>query len=84
MGTSQSPVLSEHLSTLILGETTLESPIGSNSADTVYTNNPSFVSLRVSWTSSYQPSGLPQPEAPYIQSVGLGVVAAEATAVVNS
>ncbi|XP_038044290.1 uncharacterized protein LOC119718928 [Patiria miniata] len=86
MGISQAPVLSEHHATLINGTTTLESPTVQGSTDTVYTNVQDFVSLRINWTSSYQPTGLPDLSGgghPYIQSIGLGVVEARATAVVN-
>ncbi|XP_038077171.1 uncharacterized protein LOC119745019 [Patiria miniata] len=86
LGSSQTPVLSEHRATLITGITTLESPTVQGSTDTVYTNVPNFMSLRINWISSYQPIGLPDPSGgghPYIQSIRLGVVEARATAVVN-
>ncbi|XP_038077172.1 uncharacterized protein LOC119745020 [Patiria miniata] len=67
MGISQAPVISEHHATLINGTTTQESL-----TDTVYTNARDFVGLRINWTSSYQPTGLPDPSGgghPYIQSI---------------
>ncbi|XP_038077173.1 uncharacterized protein LOC119745021 [Patiria miniata] len=86
MGMSQAPVISEHHATLINGTTTLESPTVQGSTDTVYTNVQDFVSLRINLTSSYNHTGLPDLSGgghPYIQSIGLGVVEARATAVVN-
>ncbi|XP_022103276.1 uncharacterized protein LOC110986013 isoform X2 [Acanthaster planci] len=86
MGSSQSPTLSEHRATLTLGTTTLESPSAQGSTATVYTNVHNFTSLRIGWTSSYRPNGLPDPSGgghPYVHSRGLGVVSARVTAVVK-
>jgi hypothetical protein len=82
LGSSQAPVFSEHRSTLVRGETTLESPLTLGDTNTVYTNAPSFSHLRVHWKASYQPSGLPA-RPPYLQRVSLGIVYAAVNAVVN-
>ncbi|XP_038057739.1 uncharacterized protein LOC119729229 [Patiria miniata] len=86
LGSSQAPDLSEHRATLAVGTITLESPTVQGSTDTVYTNVHNFTNIRTNWISSYQPTGLPDPSGgghPYIHSIGLGVVEARVTAVVN-
>ncbi|XP_022103274.1 uncharacterized protein LOC110986009 [Acanthaster planci] len=86
MGSSQAPTLSEHRATLILGTTTLESPTDQGNTGTVYTNVHNFTSIKIKWTSSYQPTGLPDPSSgghPYVYSYGIGVIGAGVEAVVN-
>ncbi|XP_071784665.1 uncharacterized protein [Asterias amurensis] len=85
MGTSQAPVLSEHLATLRKGTTTLESPTVQGSTDTVYTNIRDFTEIQILTKSSYQPTHLPALGSghPYIDRIRLGVVSATASAVVN-
>ncbi|XP_022088082.1 uncharacterized protein LOC110977874 isoform X2 [Acanthaster planci] len=78
LATSQRPTTSEYRGSLIKGTTTVESPAVQGSTTTVYTDVTNFTSIRVLWTTSYQPTGLP--ELPlYIQRVNLGIVSARVT-----